>query len=383
MNNNFNLSKWNVQDNNFFNKYLKKNTKKDNIVNIVAKNKKNNIPIETKVLSNNTLNIVSNIFSNEINTIKKDMGRVIDLYYSFSDNIRIFILILFIILTYLFLMYNLYISILFSIISFILLLPYSIVIGITYIIVYIIIILNKLYERNKTYGKPIEQTIVKKNECYNGCISDTFIIEYKNLPSYGNGNFTYSFWLYLDSIGESNISNFRNDVEKCIFYRGTYTNEDDSSLLVDINLNNENIILPGIFLDTNNYIIIRLKNNENIENYELRNIDYNRWINITFTITTNSISIYTDGKLEWTKRFQSDLIYKGNEYDLYVFGDDKESTDLKRSGYAGKLAYLILYDYCLKPSEVYTVYNNYKKYLEQYELNNISINSVYPTLIRK
>lgn len=284
--------------------------------------------------------------------------------------IYIFILLL---LTFIFtfLYFNISLSILFAIISFIMLMFVNKVFGSIFIILYIYFISNISYENNKIIGNPILQTDIIRNKVPYNCKSNSLVIDSSQIPQNMNNNhFTYSFWLYING---NTWNSFRNMEWKSIFYRGTpFNNNGDLSSLTQF---------PGFWLTPvlNNMVIV-FQNGHNVERLEMDNIPFNTWTNFTVVLETKSISIYINGLLERSLNLSQNISIADN-YNLYIANDILTSKN-KESGFDGFIAELIFFNYALNSKDVFNSYNYYKKIINIYQYKNISkCNYNLPNLI--
>jgi hypothetical protein len=262
--------------------------------------------------------------------------------------------------------YILPLSIIFGIITFIVIsFLLSKLLGMIFLVLYIVTIYNKSVERRTTVGEPISETdIVHNNVAPYKCIANQLVVTKDRLKQdLIGGYFTYNFWIYIN--GNNNALNnddnwysYRYKEWKNVFYRGTPMNpEGDLSSLVQY---------PGVWLTPilNNMVIV-FQNASYVERFELTNIPFNTWTNVVIVVESKSVSIYMNGLLERTLNL-SQSIKIMNGYNLYLTGDVLASEH-KQSGFAGYLAELIFYAYALTPHDIQKSYNYYKKILDVYQ----------------
>jgi hypothetical protein len=282
--------------------------------------------------------------------------------------------------TYLY--FNLSLSIIFAFITFFIILLLSKIIGVTFLILYIISIVKIIRSVNVSRGNPILQTDIIKNRKPYDCTLGGLTISNSSLAQdlYG-GYFTYSFWIYLTNNNNNSNSSKPNDINswhnyrykewKSVFYRGTPINSNgDLSSLVQF---------PGVWLTPvlNNLVIV-FQNGSYVERLELNNIDFNSWTNFSIVVQTKSVSIYINGLLDRALNLYQNITVT-NEYNLYIASDMITSSNNK-SGFAGYLGELIFYNYALTPTDIYNSYSFYKKIITSYQkklyVNNYSISGL-------
>jgi hypothetical protein len=315
------------------------------------------------------------------------------------------------ILTYIFtfIFYNLAASIIFAIITFFVITLMSKMIALLFIILYIFVIVNISSQVYKTLGNPILQTDIVKNKAPYNCMSSSLVVNNNLLPQELNGGYyTYSFWIYIN--GNNNFvnsdntwNNYRYHEWKSIMYRGTPINSDgDLSTLIQF---------PGFWLTPvlNNMVIV-FQNGNYVERLEMTDIPFNTWMNYTVVIESKSVSVYINGLLDRTLNLYQNITLM-NGYNLYLTSDSNASTsgslsngdsascpsscsnnsnggsnggsnNVKKSGFAGYLAEVILYNYALTPYDIQKSYNYYKKIIDKYQFKKTLNNGyVLPGLI--
>lgn len=261
--------------------------------------------------------------------------------------------------------HNLPLSIFFAITTFFCFLFIDRIYAVFFIILYIIIIVKIVNERNIYIGNPILQTDIIKNSKPYDCTSGSLMLSSDTLPQDLNGGYyTYSFWVYIN--GNSNPTNngvdwysYRLKEWKSIFYRGnSMNNNGDLSSLIQF---------PGIWLTPviNNMVIV-FQNGSVVERLEIDNIEFNTWNNYTIVLESKSISIYINGFLDRSLNLHQNINIMNN-YNLYITNDINASQN-KTSGFAGYLAELMCYNYALGPSYIYNSYIYYKKIIEAYQM---------------
>jgi len=276
--------------------------------------------------------------------------------------------------TFTLLYYNLPLSILFAIITFIVILLMNTSMAIIFIILYIIIIVQTSLARKTSIGEPILETDINKNtdKIPYDCLAKSLTITNDRLPQdLQGGYFTYSFWLYLkgnnNSINnDNNWHSYRYNEWKSIFYRGDAILETgDLSTLVQY---------PGFWLTPvmNNMVIVFQKGS-NVERLEITNVPFNKWVNYAVVVEAKSVSIYIDGFLDRTLNLYQNVTIM-NGYNLYLTSDMYTSSnkEKKQSGFAGSIAELIYYNYALTQYDINKSYNYYKKIIDNYQNKVVS-----------
>ena len=129
---------------------------------------------------------------------------------------------------------------------------------------------------------------------------------------------------------------------------------------------------PGFWLSPKlnrlNVIIDTLQEKERIV---IDNLNLNTWSNVTAVLDNFSISVYINGRLEKTitLRYQPMNILDDN---LWI---------AKKGGFAGYLAYLLVYSTPLEPDEVYNIYQYYLPKIDNwynYNMKKSGINPIKP-----
>lgn len=402
LNNNFNLSKWDVgkKKTNVYNTDKNFNLRNFNSKarNIIKNNKINKNAYvnagEKKPSFKNSMNNTINSY-NVNNDTKKFMKNALDIVYEAKDSIdnvnkwwksipnsiKITNIIVSVIITYVFTYhyYNIYLSVGFSILTFLMILPNNKFMAYIFYMIYLLLITKIILENKRIYGYPIKETIISNNTCYEACSGSSVQIPAKDLDKIINTNnsYTYTFWLYIYGYNKNNSI---NDYSKyntyngkniyIIFYRGNITMNSGSISSMTC--------LPLIYLvkGENNLYIDYISNGSVIQTLKVENIEMDKWFNITLVMDNLSISIYKNGKLLITNIKDKDIV-PPYQYNLNIL---TEKNVLTKYGFPGKLSYLIYYSYILEPEYIYKMYNYYKYYIDKYESKK-TIKYDYPALI--
>jgi len=219
-------------------------------------------------------------------------------------------------------------------------------------------------------------------------------INHNKLKNEVDGTYTYSIWLYINgdesgvynyfrntlltnstnTLADYNWSNFRYNKFKNVFLRG------DSP--ADVENLNKIKQYPGMWLGpelTNMYLVF--SNGTNSESYLLENLELNKWMNITITISNNAVSIFRNGELEVTGLVSGSLYLNNiNNKNIYFLGNPK-LTSSSAEGFPGFINYFNFYNRVLTPSEIKTLYMNYVPIISSYMSKSNYYNlSIAPTV---
>jgi hypothetical protein len=308
------------------------------------------------------------------NSLKYSKGKF-DLIFNYFETLtlknRIIYIIIPFILTYIFtlLYFNISLSIIYALLTFVLLMLYSKIIALIFLILYIVVVVDKNKKVNNYIGIPFLETNIYKNNQPLNCKNNPLIIDKKNiLQNTNNGHFTYSFWLYVNGtnndLSGDNWNSYRYGEWKSIFYRGTSINSDDLSKLVQF---------PGFWLTPKlNNLVIVFQNSSEVERIEINNIEFNKWLNIVVVFEIKSVNIYINGKLDRVLNL-SQYVSNMDQYNLYI-SNDKNASPTQQSGFAGSISELIYYNYALTNINVNKSYEYYKDIINKYQNNYISNN---------
>jgi len=263
--------------------------------------------------------------------------------------------------------YNIYVSIIFAVITLlaILFITGSIFFTALYLIFYIWLVSSSALNLNKKIGNPLQETDIQKNGEPFNCLGNYKIINANRfLAPDSSGSFSYSYWININTIKKNEKSNnnwfdYRNTDWKLIFYRGTEMSSD---------ITNIDTQYPGFWLTPklNNLVIVFQNNGSKIERIEMINIPLNTWVNITTVVERKSVSIYINGQLDRTLNLEQTNpdTTKNN-----VYIGEKNIKD-KNVGFPGYLAQLTYFNYPLTPEIVYQGYTYSKKIIDNYENKN-------------
>ena len=122
-------------------------------------------------------------------------------------------------------------------------------------------------------------------------------------------------------------------------------------------------------------------NGTNSESYLLENLELNKWMNITITISNNAVSIFRNGELEVTGLVSGSLYLNNiNNKNIYFLGNPK-LTSSSAEGFPGFINYFNFYNRVLTPNEIKTLYMNYVPIISSYMSKSNYYNlSIAPTV---
>ncbi len=153
------------------------------------------------------------------------------------------------------------------------------------------------------------------------------IIEGTHIESSSTTEFTYTFWLYVNS----SLWNTENNGNwKHILHRGNVdtekTNPLDGNLLLQV---------PGIWLYPNTNRLWCVVSTEGGPEYGegliFDNLAIDRWTHISVVLLNNTLDLYIDGKLEKTITLYKNTKIVNNMDHLYLFGLPDNIKDLMTS----------------------------------------------------
>lgn len=179
--------------------------------------------------------------------------------------------------------------------------------------------------------------------------------------STGNNNYGYSVWLYIDAWRTNGTSM----INKNILTRTT----------------SANVPLFQLHLDNNqNDLILEMSNNSAGKPCVIRNVQLQKWINITMSVYGNTVDLYLDGKLVRTcvmtsmpaSLSSSDQLYVGGGYNMDSTTNAITATDGDLEGFISNVVYNADY---FSPEEAWNIYSaGYSgagmfNFLRSYKLN--------------
>ena len=269
-----------------------------------------------------------------------------------------------------------------------------------YLAIYIIIMVEIRYNRDIAYGIPFKVTNLKYTKIPLDCTIPSSILTISNTEFEKElqlGNFTYSFWIYINGSNTSSTTNtwntYRYQDWKNIMYRGANSTSTLSSSVSsedESNISTTEITtqFPGFWLTPtlNNMIIAFQQTGSNVERIQIDNIEMNKWINVTTVVENKSVSIYINGLLDRINNLNQNSI-EMSSYSLYI--NNRNSSNIsqdntnKNFGFPGYLTNIIYYNYALTGNYIKDAYDYYFKEINDYQINLDNKNNTYsvPSLI--
>lgn len=167
-----------------------------------------------------------------------------------------------------------------------------------------------------------------------------------NLVKEINGTqYTYSFWVFIDGINW----NYKFDDWKHIFHKGTRPTEQIYEL-------ENGKQTPGFWLSPRlNRLNCVMSTDRGVQKVILKDLELNKWINISMVLNTNTINLYKDGLLERTAVLEGNVYTTEDNIYINYYG-----------GFSGNMAFLQFYNRILDSNEIQKIYEKYKKYIDKY-----------------
>jgi hypothetical protein len=330
--------------------------------------------MDTKNSNIKTNKKINEIFEKTKNTTKEYYFKIKETLNKTPLQIKLINILVPLTLTYVFtvMYYNLFLSIFFSMLTFLVISIINIQFGMLYLILYIAILISSSTKNKLILGTPIKELDLSFNKKAFNCANNGLIIDKNLLPKdLQGGYFSYSFWIYINNKENKDEkintwNNFRYNEWKSVFYRGTPITKPSNDLDVDLN----NLIqYPGIWLTPvlNNLVIV-FQSSGFVERLEITNVPFNKWINYIIVLEQKSVSIYIDGLLDRTLNLYQSVNTDINLNNIYVSGDRYLSKNKNQSGFPGNLAQFVYYNYAIKPIDIQKSYIYYKKIIDNYQL---------------
>jgi hypothetical protein len=177
--------------------------------------------------------------------------------------------------------------------------------------------------------------------------SNTVVLPCSKFGTSTNSNYGYSVWLYIDNWVSSRSS--ATNIDKNVLTRHDVSNTAAFRLYLDNDQNNLNLLIG-----TSNPACI------------IRNVQLQKWINITISVYGNTADMYLDGKLVRTCVMNKtpnalkseDTLYIGGGYG-YTIENGKTSAPYSRDGnlkgYISSVVYKANY---FTPEEAWSIYSD-------------------------
>ena len=326
--------------------------------------------------------------------VKKTSDAVIKIAENYNDTVPFLIRVIYILLaiglTYYYTLnitnFNLKLSLLFGVMSFLLLFLLNKIIAFIFLAMYIFFLVKIFQYAKYLYGNPINETNIIRNRRPLNCstnsedpiINRPIIISNKKLVNDGNQlNFSYSFWIYVNNLSNINPNtwiNYKYDEWKSVFNRGDENLEDSGNDMKKgfvKDSGGSNTQFPGVWLSptSNNLVISFQSPGSLIERIEINDIDLNTWTNVVINVNAGSVSVFINGLLDRIVNINQ-LVPDMNNYNLYI-GDDAKLSNGKRKGFPGYLGQLAYYPYTLNQDYITDQYIYYKRLFDEYKMNMI------------
>lgn len=226
------------------------------------------------------------------------------------------------------------------------------------IVVLLIIIVRRQFNQMKKLSEEIKNTffleMLEFNTPYDAfkddskvCVRGKKIKEHKishsKLGIEIENSYTLMFWVKI------NTNKFTDE---------TITKEKEYPLVVygDGDINTNGIMYPGFYIKPiNNTLIVKMSDNNSVNESEVYNFPYDKWTCISTYVTTDYIEIYIDGKLLKTSEFENlDINYT--------------KLNMLIGKYPGLLAFLsVNIDPHFGSDGIYKEYLYYKNIIDIYE----------------
>jgi hypothetical protein len=161
--------------------------------------------------------------------------------------------------------------------------------------------------------------------------------------------FTWSVWLYIESIGDPKNPN--NSSYNHIFNKGDYQNIQNATNWNGTNVTGMNFPnnSPGMYLSpkTNAIVVVMNTFDNVIENVEIKDIPINKWINVVLRCQGRKMDSYINGTI--VNRHVFNAVPKQNYGDVFV---------TQRGGFDGMLSSLRYFSHALTGVEIEELVKN-------------------------
>jgi hypothetical protein len=306
------------------------------------------------------------------------------------------------------------ISLFFAIIVVLSLSKINVVGSIIFGLIYVYVIYHLFQDEKKISGDVLKETNIEKNGKPFVASKESLQISSNLLGKSGDTlNFSYSFWLYVNSVPvkpddpdyQNTWSNYRFGDWKSVFYRGNDVSNREMSGMGIMQQ------YPGVWLGPRkNFMSIVFQNGEEgskMERIDIENVPLNRWFQVLIVVEGNSVSVYMDGKLENTKVLNQMIPSDLQEKDLYICKDeflnfvpsqteiskeyrcpdgcindnDDDSKNGKKTGFPGFIGEMVYFPYVLTNDEIEKNYHYYKKIVDKYQKDTFPQKVYFPPLV--
>jgi len=159
----------------------------------------------------------------------------------------------------------------------------------------------------------------------------------------GGNNYGYSVWLYIDKWVRSSSPSSTTTVNKNVITRCDAASTPLFTMHLDNDQNNLNVVMKG---------------NESAP-CTIRNVQLQKWINLTMSVYGNTLDLYLDGKLVRTCIMQTPTPLSAGE-NVYIGGGYSTSPsfsphDGDLNGYISNVVYKDTY---FTPEEAWSIYSD-------------------------
>ena len=156
----------------------------------------------------------------------------------------------------------------------------------------------------------------------------------------GGSNYGYSVWLYIDKWVVSNVASSTTTVNKNVITRCDAASKPLFTMYLDNQQNNLSVIMQG---------------NETAP-CTIRNVQLQKWINLTMSVYGNTLDLYLDGKLVRTcimKTLPKQLTAGDNVY----IGGGYTSSGPQDGDLQGFISNVVYKDNYFTPEEAWSIYS--------------------------
>lgn len=275
--------------------------------------------------------------------------------------------------------YNLGLSILFAIITTILIFIFGgTYLSLIFVVLYSVYLIKIINLKYKNAGIIINQTNINKTSdglammCDKPQTVENNIISYKNFrDEVDNRNFSICVFLYINGSNpkyKNNFKNYRFRDWKSIFYFGQNeiieSSDNNPTELKDLKQ------IPGLWLKpTLNNLVLVTNDGQNNGLTELNDVPLNEWFSVSIIVNSSSISLYKNCKLEKIITLNS-YLPDTSEYNLYIANDGKlikYNDDKERNGFPGQMAFFTYYNFSLSQKSMNEYCSKYSSILNNYQ----------------
>ena len=355
------------------------NNLNNNNLNNNRNNKNNNNNINKT--NNNIFNEYLNSKKDDIKKLKKFRDDTVNNINSMPSQLKFFNVILAFIFMYIFtnIKYNLGLSILFAIITTILIFIFGgTYLSLIFVVLYSVYLIKIINLKYKNAGIIINQTNINKTSdglammCDKPQTVENNIISYKNFrDEVDNRNFSICVFLYINGSNpkyKNNFKNYRFRDWKSIFYFGQNeiieSSDNNPTELKDLKQ------IPGLWLKpTLNNLVLVTNDGQNNGLTELNDVPLNEWFSVSIIVNSSSISLYKNCKLEKIITLNS-YLPDTSEYNLYIANDGKlikYNDDKERNGFPGQMAFFTYYNFSLSQKSMNEYCSKYSSILNNYQ----------------